>query len=109
LSEGIRIDTMTRVVQNREPVAVEVDRSVVMMSVEQGKYYGLEGVGGRIWKLLEEPRTVSELCAALQQEFDVDAEVCRADVVEFVTEMARERLLVIVDEKADPVRASSIG
>ena len=43
-----------------EPVAVEVDRTVVMMSVEQGKYFGLEGTGPRIWALLERPRSVRE-------------------------------------------------
>lgn len=95
----------TRLVQNREPVAVEVDRTIVMMSLDQGKYYGLEGAGGRIWKLLEEPRTVDDLCEALQREFDVEPDVCRRDVLEFLTELARERLILIVEETTGPVRA----
>ena len=102
---GISIGVGTRVVQNREPLAVEVDRSIVMMSLDQGKYYGLEGVGGRIWKLMEEPVTVAELCRVLQSEFEVDEEVCQREVVEFLTQLAAERLIHVVDETTDPVRA----
>jgi hypothetical protein len=105
LSRPIIIGPGTRVVQNREPLAVEVDRSIVMMSLDQGKYYGLEGVGGRIWKLIEEPATIAEVCRVLESEFEVDAETCRREVVEFLTQLASEQLIHVVDEAVDPVRA----
>ncbi|MFN0182030.1 MAG: PqqD family peptide modification chaperone [Gemmatimonadales bacterium] len=87
----------TVLVRNDEPVAVEVDRTVVMMSLAQGMYYGLEGPGPRIWELLAEPRTIESLCQALTTEFEVDAETCFNDVIAFVTEM-RSADLVRVHE-----------
>ena len=56
----------TVVVRSQDPVAVEVDQTVVMIGIEQGKYYGLEGVGGRIWELVREPRSIRDICAALK-------------------------------------------
>lgn len=107
MGRDARIGDNTIVVQNTEPVAVEVDRSVVMMSLERGKYYGLEGVGGRIWQLIEEPRSVAELCTTLEREFDVDHEQCRREVVEFLTELAQEGLIEVRGEASDPLRPSS--
>ncbi len=83
----------TMVTRSEEPVAVELDRSVVMMSVDQGMYFGLEGAGPRIWALLERPRSVRQLCEALMEEFAVDAEVCRREVHTFLRELQRVRLV----------------
>jgi len=97
----IRPDTI--VVQSRDPVAVEVDQAVVMMGLEQGKYYGLEGVGGRIWALVDEPRSVRDVCAALVEEFEVDPDVCLREVTAFLTELAREKLVRVLDEASSSV------
>ena len=60
---------------------------IMMMSVRRGNYLGLTEVGARIWELIEIPRDLDSLCSALQEEFEVDAETCRAEVVAFVEEM----------------------
>ena len=43
-------------------VSSEIDGEVVMMSVDQGKYFGINSVGSRIWSLLESPVSVKEMC-----------------------------------------------
>ncbi len=96
--ESKAIGPHTVIVQNTEPIAVSVDESIVMMSLKQGKYYGLDRVGSRIWALLEHPRSVAELCAQLCREFEIDEASCRADVHEFLTELANEKLIRVVDE-----------
>lgn len=93
--------------RSAEPVAVEVEDSVVMMSLERGKYYSLDGVAGRIWLLLEEPRSVNDLCTALQEEFRVDPAVCQSETREFLAELQHEGLIAVVDETTDPVHPAS--
>ena len=68
----------------------------VMMSEAHGRYYGFGAVGGRIWELLGTPRTVAAICLALGEEFDVDDETCRADVLEFIADLV-ERGIVRAD------------
>lgn len=65
----------------------------VMMSIEAGHYYGLDDIGFRIWALLEQPLTIAELTGRLGEEFDVDAETCRADVLDFVATLIAQRLV----------------
>lgn len=83
------------IVRNSEPVTVEVDGTAVMMSLLQGKYYGLDAIGTRIWELVENPTTPRRLCDTLMQEFEVDRETCERDVLDFVTELVAEKLLEV--------------
>ena len=89
------------VVRNRELVFREVDGETVMLSVETGKYYGLDLVGGKIWELIEQPMAVSELCARLLEEFDVGREACEQDVLCFLNQLAEEQIVVTVAPETD--------
>jgi len=96
------LNDRTIIRQSREPVAVDVDGGVVMMSIAREKYYSLDGVGGRIWELVREPRSIGALCLQLSTEFDVDPAVCRADVEEFVTRLLEEGLVEVSDQSPEP-------
>jgi len=98
------IASSTPLIRNDEMIAVEVDRSVVMMSVEQGMYYGLEGVGPRVWSLLAAPRSMDELCSTLLEEYDVSPEDCRVEVQRFVSEMVEAGLVKPHDATAVAAR-----
>ena len=58
-----------------------------MMSIEAGRYYGVNAVGARIWELLETPHTIKQLCAQICEEFDVDTQTCEAAVLDFTREL----------------------
>ena len=58
-----------------------------MMSIEAGRYYGVNAVGARIWELLESPKTIEQLCAQICAEFDVDAQTCETAVLEFARDL----------------------
>ena len=53
----------------------------------------------RSWKflacLIEQPRSPGEICEQLQLEFDVSAETCRAEVDDFLGELARQGAVVL--------------
>jgi len=46
-------------------VSCDLEGETALMSVDQGKYYGLDPIGSRIWALLEQARPVVDLCALL--------------------------------------------
>lgn len=74
-------------------LAAPLDDTLLMMSVEKGMYYGLHGVGPRIWELLEQPTTEAALVAALLAEFEVDADVCATQVSAFLAGLRERGLL----------------
>jgi len=70
---------------------------MVMMDLDQGKYFSLNPVATRIWDLLEVSLTVEELCGRLQEEYEVDAARCLEEVSEHIQEMVR--LGLVLEEK----------
>ena len=74
-------------------LASRVEEELVMMDIEQGMYYALNGVGNDIWERLAEPLRVADLCTQLQQKYAVEPAVCEADVLALLGEMAEHGLL----------------
>ena len=65
-------------------VSADMDGDTVLMSLEQEEYYGISGVGPRIWELLDKPISLSAIIKTLCYEFEVDEAMCHADVQEFI-------------------------
>ena len=72
-----------------------VGQEHVMMSADTGTCISLSETGGRIWELLEQPRSVNALCAALAQEYDAEPSVLREDVIEFVERLRTEQAATV--------------
>jgi hypothetical protein len=68
-------------------LAAKVGQELVMMSVENGVYIGLNAVGARLWEMIDTPKEVDELCAGLAEEYEVTEEACRAEVESFLADL----------------------
>lgn len=71
-------------------LAAEVDGEIVMMSIEQGRYFGLDDIGSVIWKRIEQPRSFAALIDALAAEYDADRATIAADVGALLARMAEQ-------------------
>lgn len=76
-------------------VTSKIDNEVVMMSVDQGEYYGLDETGSRIWEMIEEPVSVNDLVRMLIDEFDVSFEECQKDTLDFLNDLNAKGLLFV--------------
>ena len=86
---------MTTIRRVEDTLAANLDDMLLMMSIGQGKYYGLEGTGSHIWELLETPTTEDAIVAALTRDYDVDAETCATEVAAFLQALVDRGLLVV--------------
>lgn len=75
-------------------MTANMNGSAVMMDISTGKYYNLGETGGRIWDLLEQPTTLSDLIQALTAEYAVSAEQCKADIQPFLQQLVDRSLLI---------------
>ncbi len=75
--------------RNSKTISGRLSDELVMMDIEKGKYFSLNPVATRIWDLLENPLSVDELCGLLMKEYEVEAEQCRTEVGEVISEMVR--------------------
>lgn len=87
----------TKIMRDPDIIATDMDGETVMMSIEQGQYYGLSGIGPFLWGLLVDPRSIEQLCAQVLRKFDVDEATCQADIMSFVGDLLDKGVLRRVD------------
>jgi len=76
-------------------LAQEAQGQTVLLRLDDGGYYALDEVGATIWELCDGRRAVSEIVEVLCAQFDAPQATVRADVLEFIGDLRRERLLVV--------------
>ena len=86
-------NTERHYIRNSDLIATEVDGDTVMMSIERGEYYGIDGVGSRVWELLERPVTLGDIVAIVCAEFDVDPITCQTDMELFLRDLESNGLV----------------
>ena len=71
-----------------EQISCDVADEVVLLSVQNGQYYGLNPVGASIWRLIQQPRTLAEVRDGLLDEYaGVSTDTCSREVLAFATTM----------------------
>lgn len=96
------ISASATVVASREQVSTGADGESVILNLEQGVYFGLDGVGARVWELLQEPTTPGAIADRVTAEYEVEAERCAADVRELLAELAEAGLIEVSDAPESP-------
>jgi len=81
------IELSSTVRRDPDLISADMDGETVMMSIENGKYYGLVGVGPFVWEELNEPISIGALAKKITDAFDVDEKICQADVLALVTDL----------------------
>lgn len=71
----------------------QVDGELVALDVSRGLCFGLDSVGSRIWELLDEGTTASEICEKLLAEYDVSPEDCLKGVLDLLSELEHDALI----------------
>lgn len=79
--------------RNPEILYADMNGETVMMEFSTAKYYNLGEIGGRIWEILEVPKTLGELATELMKEYDVDRERCESDLLPFLADLKVRKLI----------------
>jgi hypothetical protein len=70
-----------------------VGEETVILDLVSGIYFGLDGVGKRIWEVLADGNSLGQIAAVIAEEYEVDDARAKADVVEFANELLSRGLL----------------
>lgn len=91
------LDAKATIKKSTDILASEVDGEVVMMSIEQGKYYGLDPIGAAIWNKLEEATNITSICEELEKDYKADYTTIENDVRLFVEDLIKNNIVEIVE------------
>lgn len=74
-------------------VEAEVDGERILLSPKDFAYFGLIGAGAPVWDLVDGARSMDEIIAELEQSFDADTAIIRAETLDFVDALAASGLI----------------
>ena len=87
-------------VASKEHLYSEMQVEGVILSLTNGKYYGVNEVGATIWSAIQAPASFNKIQTAVMDNYYVDSETCRLQILEFLQVMFKEDLIEILHEKA---------
>ena len=70
-----------------------VDDETVLLDLESGMYFGLDGVGKRIWESVADGKSLGDIAVIITDEYEVDEEQALKDVIEFASNLVERGLL----------------
>jgi len=96
----IPFDRKLRVPEN---VLVQVvEGESVLLSLRDRCYYGLDATGTRMWELLTTSDSIHGAYCAMLDEFDVEPERLRGDLLQFVESLVSNGLLEAATQEEAP-------
>jgi hypothetical protein len=95
------MDVPARLCPNDAEVAAKViDGEAIIIRLSDGLYFSMSGIGGLVWQLIEQRRTLEEISAAVHARYAVSESDVRDDLTRLAGELVRERLVIASDEGA---------
>jgi Coenzyme PQQ synthesis protein D (PqqD) len=76
-----------------EVIFRELDGEAVVLNLDTGIYFGLDAVGTRIWRLLEERKPLKAVLDTLIDEYEAPPDRLQRDLLAFVERLDDKGLL----------------
>ncbi len=72
-----------------------VGEETVLLHLDSGTYFGLDPVGTRTWQLIQAGKSLSQVCDAIIEEFDVSRQVLEQDVLALARDLVGKKLVCV--------------
>ena len=72
----------------------DLEGEAVILDLSSGTYFGLNEVGTRVWRLVDEGRDPSQIVGIVATEYAADRETIAGDVERLLDDLSRRRLIV---------------
>lgn len=80
-------------------LARQIGEETVILDLDSGTYFGLDPVGARMWSLMAEGLTLSNVRDKLLLEYDVDINQLEADLDAFLRTLQENGLVLITEPR----------
>lgn len=83
------------VVASKDQISCELAGETTILSLRTSLYFSLDPVGTRVWDLIQKPVVVDAVLDSLLEEFEVEREQCKMDLVALLESLRTQRLIDI--------------
>ena len=84
-----------RVILSPEALFQELDGEGVILDLNSSSYFGVDGVGARLWHLLQEDPRLGPILQQLLSEYEVERTELEQDVARFIGELSEAGLATV--------------
>jgi hypothetical protein len=70
-----------------------IDGEAIIIDLATGVYYSMRGIGGRIWSMVNERRSVGSMLEEIAGTYEVDADEARRDLHAILGQLLDEQLI----------------
>ena len=95
MPQTLNLDSIVQ--RDLDVIAAEAGQDLVMVSIENGAYYGVSDVAREIWEAIERPKKVSALIDDLTVTYNIDRSSCKEQTLSFLESLLSEHLLQVRD------------
>lgn len=78
-----------------------IDGEAVIIIPQEDNVKVLNGVGSRIWELLNGTRDVKQISSEISNEFDISHDEAFKDITEFVNELYQKNMVVVLNSPGE--------
>ena len=95
------MDLSTKITISPDVRYRRIEGEMVLLDLESESYFGLDEVGARCWELLERHGELKVAYTSLLQEYEVDSQRLRADLLQLVSDLEQAGLVVSETREED--------
>jgi hypothetical protein len=94
---ALRLDD--RLAPTDQVVVRELSGESVLLDLNSGVYFGLNGVGTRAWALMAQGGSLRDIHEALMGEFDAPAAIIEGELIRFAAELCQHGLCRVAEPR----------
>lgn len=90
---------MTRAINiSSEILTQEVSGETVILDLKNESYFGLDEVGTRIWKLLQQEKDIQSITEAMLDEYDVEEKQLGKDIQALLSQLNEAGIITLTSD-----------
>jgi hypothetical protein len=86
---------LSTLLQSKDQLSCDLGGEAALLNLKTGLYYCLNPMGARIWKLIQQPKTLQEIRDTLVNEYEVEPARCESDLFALIKQLEVEGLIEI--------------
>ena len=90
----MKIGLHSVIFRHQDHVSAQVNDELVVLSIEQGKYFGFDDIAQAIWDRLEVAISVEELCLDLAKSYNAPLPTIQTDVLKLLNTLSDEGIIL---------------
>ncbi len=71
-----------------------IDNEAIILNLDNGYYYSLNKVGTKIWKAIDEQKSLGRILNFLKEKYRLPGRQLKNDLIELVRDLEKEKLII---------------